>query len=269
MDQAALEQKLREYEALVTRKRLEEAVHRELTIAGGLANASANVAGLIHQAQQNNTLNQNQYAGAYQGTAHMPLSPAQMGSTHPESDEDRTARYFLDGFKAKDASTYEFAQATAQLLSAKIRASQSPNRSPHCTPRHEYVVWQIFNHNWMVDVQWVGDATGGSEEEWTKHFAKLADRISEARERGDKQWGDEPPPTQFSGYAQALGQFAQHAQQAGINQQAMASSLMNSLGLHNASLAGQSQAGMSSHTGGGASQNAAAGGFLGLAAPGP
>jgi hypothetical protein len=116
------------------------------------------------------------------------------GGQHASYDLDgeHVTQGILKTFELADKDTFEFAAATAKLLNARIRARWSPNRAPRCAPKHEHVVWQLFNHNWMVDVQWMGDKTGGSEEEWTKQFAKLADRISEARANGDKQYGDEP-----------------------------------------------------------------------------
>jgi hypothetical protein len=187
--------------------------------------------------------------------------PHVMSGTYP-SDEERETERFMTAFKAKDLATYEFVTATAQLLNAKVRAHYSPARSPHCTPRHEHIVWQLFNHNWMMDVQWVGDQTGGSEEEWTAHFAKLADRISEARERGDKQWGDESPLN--VGQAAHLAQFAGFQNAAQQSMQNQYASYQNQMGQQHASVAGNAQTGSLMGAGGNSSQAQALRSLLGV-----
>ena len=237
MDETALLTQLAEYEGRRNRDTVVAAVQRELMISGGMGNAAMNIAGLLHQNQQQAMQN------TYQGTAHMgqaQMMSQSLGSTGIQDDGEHVTQGILADFKAKDQSTGEFASATSQLLNARIRAAYSPNRAPRCSPIHGYIVWQLFNHNWMVDVQWVGDATGGSEEEWTSHFAKLANRISEARERGDKQCGDESDPRPLT-----AGMI--HQAQQMLGQQAVAQSQW---GQQHASLAGQQQSSSAMGAGG-------------------
>jgi hypothetical protein len=197
MDFSKLQQQITDFVRLRDQKTIDAEIKRVITMGGGvpgLANAinNAQQQNLNHQAMQNMMQSQQNMGGA------MPMFPPPgqpmgqgIASAGYQLDDDHVTRGILNGFELKDKATYEFAATTAQLLGARIRASWSPNRSPRCTPRAG-IVWQLFNHNWMVDVQWVGDATGGSEEQWTARFAELADLISKAREDGDKQYGDEP-----------------------------------------------------------------------------
>jgi hypothetical protein len=147
-----------------------------------------------------------------------------LGSMHVSSIQS-VSDGILTMFRKENLELYDYVMATAQLLGASVHATWSPHqRLIHTAVRRKNgIVWQLFNHNWMVEVQWMASYEGGDEADWIKHFGSLADMIAEARASGAPQHGDEPPITtlQQAAYAnqQAMGQqMAKHQQQQYANQ---------------------------------------------------